>query len=822
MKKNFKRLLCLVLVVSLVCSLAVTASAASLSDYTDVDDITYVEAVDVLTSIGILEGTDGAFNGSENMTRAQAAKIIAYLALGADTASSLSATSAPFDDVALTHWAVGYIAYCASAGIIDGDGTGNFNPEDEVTAYQFGKMLLCTLGYGVNGEYTGASWAVTVAADAGSLGIYKDKVGSLSGNTAITRDEMALYTFNTLVNVAQVKYNATFGEYYVGTTALNAIDPTIKSAYQYGENDAYEGTAYKYTIGYQSYSLLKNDEGEDAFCRPSYSWEQDGATASDTYVNDDADYSLSGKITSGDLYSTLGKTVSAYDFTYYVDGVATDMDNPTKNDSDTTIAGRGSTTEVYVNDTNETVDVIIINTYFAQIADVDSDDDDEITVLVDVYDGSNGKVNDIEVTSDDLSNLAGLEEDDYVMVTIAKGDDDYSIKSISGTTSVEGAITAYAGGSTSIDGTKYNHNGTLDTSNFDDRDFDNTFTVYLDAQGNAAGYELTEDDASATQSYLLVTDSEASAYSALNGAATVKVAVTFTDGTDDVIYLKVSDATKSSASVTIAGTKYTVADYDDEAIVPETAYAYTVNSSGYYTLKALGSKANVASSVTTDSDTTAVKFDTGTLYATSSTKLVLVDDAKTYTGYTNFPNKTFDDNTVLYVTTAANGSRLSYIYVFGDATVSEELVYAMYKGDATTTSDGTEYNFWVNGSVQTYLFEDTISQSKYNTGFINVDSDGYATFVPYSGNPTQYGSQDSYVYCGTVTNVYTDSVYVDIDGETYVFAIADDCETTRISSSGNASSANPREDDTVYVFTEDLAEDNSNTAEAVALFAKAN
>ncbi|MCD8254692.1 MAG: S-layer homology domain-containing protein, partial [Oscillospiraceae bacterium] len=118
MKKNFKRLLCLVLVVSLVCSLAVTASAASLSDYTDVDDITYVEAVDVLTSIGILEGTDGAFNGSENMTRAQAAKIIAYLALGADTASSLSATSAPFDDVPLTHWAVGYIAYCASAGII--------------------------------------------------------------------------------------------------------------------------------------------------------------------------------------------------------------------------------------------------------------------------------------------------------------------------------------------------------------------------------------------------------------------------------------------------------------------------------------------------------------------------------------------------------------------------------------------------------------------------------------------------------------------------------------------------------------------------------
>lgn len=59
--------------------------------------------------------------------------------------------TAPFDDVAADHWAAGYIAYCANAGIINGNGAGSFLPDQEVTAYQFGKMLLTAVGYGVNG-----------------------------------------------------------------------------------------------------------------------------------------------------------------------------------------------------------------------------------------------------------------------------------------------------------------------------------------------------------------------------------------------------------------------------------------------------------------------------------------------------------------------------------------------------------------------------------------------------------------------------------------------------------------------------------------------
>ena len=239
--KNLKRLLSLVVVMALLCALPLTVSAAGADNYTDSGDITYTEAVDVLTGIGVLQGlTDGSYGPDHTMTRAEAAKIIAYLLLG-DSAENLSAVTAPFDDVAADHWAAGYIAYCANAGIINGNGAGSFLPDQEVTAYQFGKMLLTAVGYGVNGEYTGSGWEIAVASDASALGIYDGLVGSLAGSQPMTRDEMALYAFNTLVGVAQVNYNSVFGEYYIGTSALTAVDNDVDPT----DTDS----AYRYTLG---------------------------------------------------------------------------------------------------------------------------------------------------------------------------------------------------------------------------------------------------------------------------------------------------------------------------------------------------------------------------------------------------------------------------------------------------------------------------------------------------------------------------------------------------------------------------------------------
>ena len=73
-----KKLLALVL--ALVMSMfIVTISNATFSDAADID---YKEAVDVLAAVGVLEGPDGKFDPKAELTREQAAKIIAFLDLG--------------------------------------------------------------------------------------------------------------------------------------------------------------------------------------------------------------------------------------------------------------------------------------------------------------------------------------------------------------------------------------------------------------------------------------------------------------------------------------------------------------------------------------------------------------------------------------------------------------------------------------------------------------------------------------------------------------------------------------------------------------------
>lgn len=81
------------------------------------------------------------------------------------------------------------------------------------------------------------------------------------------------------------------------------------------------------------------------------------------------------------------------------------------------------------------------------------------------------------------------------------------------------------------------------------------------------------------------TNSYAAAYSALSGEAYVAVAVTFVDGTSDVIYLRVNNATSSSAtfynpsvdddSDEVIGTQKITTGY---GVIDAGWYSYTVNT----------------------------------------------------------------------------------------------------------------------------------------------------------------------------------------------------------------------------------------------------
>ena len=230
--KTLKKTLCLVLaLVMVVGTLAFAASADvakpvdNFANYKDAETAkasAYAEAIDVNLGLGIIKGvskTEIKIDGT--LTRAQAAKIVCYLLLGEDIAEKLAPASS-FDDVAETMWASKYIAYAASEGILNGKGNNKFDPNGEVTGYEFEKILLNALDFGFTNiqnydpitgdvipgkknDYTGSNWKTKVSLDAADVGLGYGAYGygtALEGadlNKALTRAEAMELVFDALI-----------------------------------------------------------------------------------------------------------------------------------------------------------------------------------------------------------------------------------------------------------------------------------------------------------------------------------------------------------------------------------------------------------------------------------------------------------------------------------------------------------------------------------------------------------------------------------------------------------------------------------------------
>ena len=287
--RNLKKVLSLSLALVMLLGLMVVGAGAAttFADLKDKDEISenYAEAVDLLTALGVLEGNENdEFMPTGTLTREAAAKIVAYLALGVDAAEKLSVTSAPFKDVAANRWSAGYIAYCANVGIIDGDGKGSFYPTQTVTGYQFAKMLLGVLGYGAKDEYVGTNWALNVATDGVTVGLF-DRLSNV-GNTPATREEAAQLAFNAL-NTNMVTFSELYGTY---------------SAYifQYG-NQTLLGTKADKIFDVETYDFA-DDYGYNYHY---WKYQNSKAAITDNYLSD----TILGTVTSG----TAGALEKEYD-----------------------------------------------------------------------------------------------------------------------------------------------------------------------------------------------------------------------------------------------------------------------------------------------------------------------------------------------------------------------------------------------------------------------------------------------------------------------------------------------------------------------------
>ena len=258
MKKFLSLVLALVMTMSLV---VVSAGATEFKDLTDVNSIEHKEAVELFNKIGIITGyEDGSFGPEKTITREQAAKIIAIMALGNDAASKLGVEKAPFPDVPATSQFAGYIGYCVSAGIIDGYKDGTFKPKGTLTGYQFAKMLLGVIGYGVNDEYVGSNWALNVARDGASIGLFDDAVVTAG---LIDRDNATQVAFNALTS-SLVTYSELLGTY----VAYNLLDQTLL------------GSLAQNIFGLTTTGKVDN------YGYNVHAWKQDGKIITDYYLTD--------------------------------------------------------------------------------------------------------------------------------------------------------------------------------------------------------------------------------------------------------------------------------------------------------------------------------------------------------------------------------------------------------------------------------------------------------------------------------------------------------------------------------------------------------
>ena len=184
--RNLKKILAMVLALVMSLSLMATAGAA---DFPDVkDDTSYKTAIDVLSGLGVFNGykEDGTFRPDGEITRAETAAIIYRIVTGdvKDEQVKIYSDYGLFKDVPANSWFAGYVNFCANAEYIKGDGKGNFNPNDKVEGYAALAMILRAIGYTANGGFTGSDWRVQTARVGEARKITKNITSGTLGSNA--------------------------------------------------------------------------------------------------------------------------------------------------------------------------------------------------------------------------------------------------------------------------------------------------------------------------------------------------------------------------------------------------------------------------------------------------------------------------------------------------------------------------------------------------------------------------------------------------------------------------------------------------------------
>ena len=760
-----KKLLALVLALVMSMSLVTISNAA----YSDKADIDLKEAVDVLSAVGVFEGSDGKFDPKANLTREQAAKLVAYPQLSQKSADALVGGN-KFTDVAANRWSAGYVDYCATTGVVAGVGNGQFNPTGSLTALQFGKMLLVCLGYDATTEnLTGADWQINTSKLMASAKLLKG-LDSVKANDVITREQAAQMMLNA-IKAPTVEYDTKGSTITIGGTVIGIggskatyVTATVaedKSANNIGKTQLTNTGAYTVELGEKLFSNLKLNSDTDAFERPVTVWTLK-AEKIGSYANT-PDLTYTAEVKLGTIYSDLGtskKLVYSNDdvdvahgeenvFAYYADGTinASLGKGDIAKGNDQKVGGNGVLIEVYYDDVANTAKVVEINTYGGEVTSArakTASKDANVTVTpLNAGKGGNYETEDFKV-------------DDIVAYNYSTKTGDAGVKNVVAAEKVTGELTGYtAGKSVVVGGTTYKFNkaASIDTSALAGA-IDNDVTLALDKYG----YVLNVNTDATSTNYAVVLK-----YQDKGSFDDAKAELLFTDGTTKTVELKDN------------------ADVETGSLV-----SYTITNKGKYDLKVLEKAPDTETGVTltTKGSSTirigsVVKANGKTIFLVA-TKSGNSDTVYTsYTGIANVPTITAGSTAAKVNAYVKSGSAATVVYI--DATAATTSVESstkdvvFVKGSSTTgasydTKKGTFYTYdaIVNGEITTIDSADKItsyalytSMATDENGVVKLSADGSV----FSGTGTDKAANDAIGLNGAYYSYSKDCQVFYIDSE---------------------------------------------------------
>lgn len=766
-----KKLLALVLALVMSLSLVTISNAA----FKDADKIDYKEAVDVMNAVGVFIGDEkGNFNAKENLTREQAAKIIAYLELG-DKAADTLVGGATFTDVASTRWSAGFVDYCAKAGVVAGY-DGKFDPAGQLTALQFGKMLLVELGYDAKAAgMVGADWAINTSKLMAKAKLMDGIDGSV--NQVLTREKAAQMCLNAL-EAPTVEYttkgssiSVNGAEINLGASEPSYVTNTIAKEQTISSEKLTNNGGYTIELGEKLYKNLKKISTTDDFGRPATKWTWKSESVG-TYA-DAADLSYTKAVKAGDIYKdlNLSDTVAAKNVTVWVNGEqvsAASLD--IKKGSETKIGaklydakngtnGNGVLTEVFYDDVADTMVITQIVTYIGEVAKtVKATDKRDAYVVITAKTGDNNaytmpkdskgiKASPLEFETDET-----FADDTYVLYTYSFKAE--AVKSLAAAEKVEGYVTKTINSASDLDknngmtiaGTEYKMSLATAGEALGNVSVKNDYTVYLDQYG----YIIYVEQVQELGSYALV-------LATANKGSFIgnKAQLLLTDGT-----VKFVDTDENYAS----GTK---------KIPNNTIVTFRENSDKTYTLRAVKTTQTNSNDkeFSMTNDLAGITVETNKMvYANSASQFVVsdkkdytsnyanIDDWTAYTGIKNAPTvksaygtpASYADVDVYYYCKSGSMVTVMFIIPSQNATVIDGSKTSLYlsqksRSDLIHDTDGDyfTYNAVVDGKIETVKVDvDAKCGSTTADKLDGLYSDYTVSSKGYITGLTQYGTYD--------------------------------------------------------------------------------